>query len=114
MYYVAIITEKLDGIDTAMSTGPGLRWSLAGPYMTSVLGGGGDFRHFINHIGRASTAWLEDMDKHRFEYTTENIDRLSDNVEDWTKTVDLESVERERDEFLADLVKSKAGSRHLK
>jgi len=39
-------------IDTAMVSGPGLRWAFAGPVMCYHLGGGkGGVRHMIDHFG---------------------------------------------------------------
>lgn len=65
--------------------------------MNKALGGGGNFKHFLSHIGPAANRWLDDMNESRFEYTRENMDRLAENVEGWTGTINMKSVEKERD-----------------
>ncbi|BDD55278.1 hypothetical protein MAP00_000815 [Monascus purpureus] len=103
-----------EDLDTAMTSGPGLQWALIGLFMNNALGGGGDFKHFLNHIGPAASRWLDDINERRFDFTRENMDRLAENVEGWTGTVYMKSVEKERDQYLVDLVKSKGESKHLK
>ena len=42
-------------IDTAIAYGPGLRWSIMGPYLTFHLAGGaGGLKYFLDHIGGAN------------------------------------------------------------
>lgn len=82
--------------------------------MTNILGGGGDFKHFLHHIGTAASGWLDDMDTHRFEFTSDNFDSFAENVEDWAKTLDVDSLEKERDQYLVDLVKAKSEAKYLK
>src|SRR5450755_1608600 len=54
--------------DATVVTGLGLRWALTGPLMTNILGGGGGgptgFRHLLEHLGPAITAWTKDMNAH--------------------------------------------------
>ncbi|RAK98708.1 3-hydroxyacyl-CoA dehyrogenase [Aspergillus ibericus CBS 121593] len=97
-----------EDLDKTITSGLGLRWALTGPIMTNTLGGGGDFGHFISHLGPALRCWLDDMQEHRFDLgSRERVDALKDIVDGWVKNVDLKKVEANRDELLAELVARK-------
>ena len=76
--------------------------------MTNALGGGGDFRHLLEHIGIAAKSWTDDMRKHAFELTPDSLDTLDSSVNDWIKNVDIGLLERERDQVLLDLMETKS------
>lgn len=43
---------SVSDIDDAVRYGPGLRWAVAGPYLTYHMAGGpGGIRHFLDHLG---------------------------------------------------------------
>lgn len=43
---------SVEDIDLAVTAGPGLRWSVQGPFLTYHLGGGkGGIRHYLEHLG---------------------------------------------------------------
>jgi len=47
----------VEDVDTAIASGPGLRWALMGPHLTYHLGGGeGGYRHYLKHLGPAQEA----------------------------------------------------------
>ncbi|KAL4903310.1 hypothetical protein BDW74DRAFT_54229 [Aspergillus multicolor] len=93
-------------VDKTMTSGLGLRWALTGPLMTNTLGGGGDFGHFMDHLGPALKSWIYDMEAHRFDFEEkESVDKVKESVNGWVKGVNLEDVERRRDEGLVKLVK---------
>lgn len=49
-------------IDTAISTGPGLRWALTGPFLnTHLLGGSGGITHALAHLGPPLQSWWDDL-----------------------------------------------------
>ena len=76
--------------------------------MTNTLGGGGDFSHFMDHLGPALKSWIDDMDQHRFDMTSqEKVDALKETVNEWVSQVDLVKREVERDVLLAGLVRTK-------
>lgn len=81
-----------------MTAGPGLRWAINGPLITNALGGGGDFRHFMDHLGPAVKTWKDDMDKHPFD--AENKEPLVESVEKYVANSDLSAVQQRRDEFI--------------
>lgn len=87
-----------------MTSGLGLRWAITGPIMTNVLGGGGSFEHFMQHLGPAMNSWTEDMDENKFDMTSqESVSVLSTAVDEWVSGVDLEKVKTDRDTHLAKL-----------
>ncbi|KAL4811900.1 hypothetical protein BDW67DRAFT_189213 [Aspergillus spinulosporus] len=94
-----------EDVDKTMTSGLGLRWAVTGPIMTNTLGGGGDFGHFMDHLGSALNYWLGDMHKHRFDFESrEKTDVLKERVSGWVSNLDLSDLERRRDEVLAELV----------
>jgi 3-hydroxyacyl-CoA dehydrogenase len=82
--------------------------------MTNTLGGGGSLRHLLEHIGKAAEVWNEDMKKHAFELTPENINILDASVQKWTKETDMKSLEAERDDMLMTLIAAKDTSSYFK
>lgn len=76
--------------------------------MTNTLGGGGDFTHFMDHLGPALKSWVDDMEQNKFDLgSEEQVDGLKKNVNGWTSQVDLKKVEGDRDVLLTELVKRK-------
>ena len=51
----------MEDIDTAMTTGPGLRWAAMGPHLLYHLGGGpGGIAHYLEHLGPSQVKrWSE-------------------------------------------------------
>ncbi|RAL15899.1 uncharacterized protein BO97DRAFT_403116 [Aspergillus homomorphus CBS 101889] len=97
-----------EDLDKTVTSGLGLRWALTGPIMTNTLGGGGDFSHFMDHLGPALQSWLDDMDQHRFDMgSQEKVEALKRTVNDWVSQVDLKVVAGDRDALLANLVRDK-------
>ena len=52
---------SVEDIDTAMTTGPGLRWAVMGPHLLYHLGGGpGGIAHYLEHLGPSQVKrWAE-------------------------------------------------------
>ena len=78
--------------------------------MTNTLGGGGDFNHFMDHLGPALKTWLADMHEHKFDLDSQDVDVLKERVNEWISHVDLKEVEESRNELLVGLIKSKSKS----
>ncbi|CAK1362692.1 L-carnitine dehydrogenase [Cercospora beticola] len=105
-----------EDVDTAMSTGPGLRWALAGPYMTNVLGGGAGedpFGHFIKHLGPAIEGWKKDMDEKKFEWQETDVDGLIEKVKPFVDAKDREGARRDMGDGLIELLEMKKGKNNL-
>jgi carnitine 3-dehydrogenase len=53
---------SVEDIDVAISSGPGLRWALLGPFATQHLsGGGGGLEHVLAHLGPPMVEWWDDL-----------------------------------------------------
>jgi carnitine 3-dehydrogenase len=49
-------------LDLAVSSGPGLRWALLGPFATQHLSGGpGGLAHVLDHLGPPMVDWWSDL-----------------------------------------------------
>jgi carnitine 3-dehydrogenase len=49
-------------LDLAISSGPGLRWALLGPFATQHLSGGpGGLAHVLEHLGPPMVEWWDDL-----------------------------------------------------
>jgi 3-hydroxyacyl-CoA dehydrogenase len=60
----AVVTglASVEDVDTAISSGPGLRWATMGPHMTFHLGGGeGGIEHMLAQFRPAFEAWWATM-----------------------------------------------------
>lgn len=54
---------SVEDVDTAISSGPGLRWAAMGPHMTLHLGGGeGGMEHMLAQFTEAFQAWWATME----------------------------------------------------
>ena len=72
--------------------------------MTNTLGGGANFSHFMDHLGPALQGWLGDMEKHKFDFSPQQVDSVKDKVNDWVSQLDLKEIEANRDEALGKFV----------
>lgn len=53
---------SVEDLDTALSQGPGLRWSIFGQFVNFELGGGeGGIKHMIHHLGPHFLDWAHDL-----------------------------------------------------
>jgi carnitine 3-dehydrogenase len=92
-------------LDLAISSGPGLRWALLGPFATQHLSGGpGGLQHVLEHLGPPMVEWWDDLGSP--ELTPELVDTLVAGVRE-----ELDGREDEvlaaRDQGLRELLASK-------
>ncbi|MYU11159.1 3-hydroxyacyl-CoA dehydrogenase [Streptomyces sp. SID8361] len=93
-------------LDTAIASGPGLRWALLGPLATQHLSGGGQgLRHVLAHLGPAQVAWWADLGSP--ELTPVLIDELARGVDAELADRDEADLLARRDEALRELLASK-------
>jgi carnitine 3-dehydrogenase len=90
-------------IDDAISYGPGLRWALMGPMLTFHLAGGqGGMAHMLDHFG---PALLEPWTRLTAPELTPRLrDQVVAGVAESVGDVTVGQLERQRDEFLTDLL----------
>jgi carnitine 3-dehydrogenase len=92
-------------LDTAVASGPGLRWALLGPIATQHLSGGaGGLAHVLDHLGPPMVEWWRDLGAP--ELTPQLVSTLVDGV-----TEELGGREAEvlaaRDRALRELMENK-------
>ncbi len=103
-------------VDRAISSGPGLRWALLGPFATQHLSGGeGGIAHVLEHLGPPMVEWWETL--RSAEWTTELRAAVVAGVDDELDGIDQHEMLDARDRLLEQLVVAKAaehlpGARH--
>ena len=95
--------------DTTITQGLGLRWSLTGPFMTAILGGGGNpggFERLANHPGPGLWAWIKDTKAHSLmpEDPTKVFQPMIPIVQDRLGIVDTLALEKERYELPSEII----------
>ncbi|HEX7993285.1 MAG TPA: 3-hydroxyacyl-CoA dehydrogenase NAD-binding domain-containing protein [Streptosporangiaceae bacterium] len=90
-------------IDDSIAYGPGLRWALMGPMLTFHLAGGqGGIAHMLDHFG---PALLEPWTRLEAPPLTPRLrDMVVAGVDQSVGDATIGELERQRDEFLADLL----------
>jgi carnitine 3-dehydrogenase len=103
---------SVEDIDTAISNGPGLRWSILGPFATQHLSGGpGGLAHVLEHLGPPMDGYWQDLFPTRL--TKEVVSAVLEGSKQATRDWDMDAVVRERDEILVALLKMKASRANL-
>jgi carnitine 3-dehydrogenase len=93
-------------LDLAISSGPGLRWALLGPFATQHLSGGpGGLEHVLEHLGPPMVEWWADLGSP--ELTPELVATLVAGVREELAGRE-EAVLAMRDEALRELLATKA------
>lgn len=99
-------------IDTAISSGPGLRWALLGPLVNQHLSGGaGGLRHIFEHLGPPTQVWMDDLRDVRL--TEQLAEQVSSSVDEELAAIDLPHLVADRDRLLVELLRAKATARNL-
>ena len=90
-------------IDDSITYGPGLRWALMGPMLTFHLAGGqGGMAHMLDHFGPALLQpWTRLAAP---ELTPRLRDLIVAGVSESVGDASVQELERQRDDFLADLL----------
>ena len=97
---------SVEDVDTAIAQGPGLRWSVMGPFMNLHLSGGeGGIEHFLHHLGGPITDWWKDLGDPVLSPALKA--QVSEGVTDAVRGRSRRSAEAARDELLVELIKNK-------
>ncbi|MEO9279053.1 3-hydroxyacyl-CoA dehydrogenase NAD-binding domain-containing protein [Acinetobacter sp. WA-87] len=92
-----------EDVDIAITSGPGLRWALFGPYINMELANQKGFKEAIHHLGPPMTEWWNDMQAFQHsEETTELLEEQTKELLTHYKDVDLY---QKRDKGLVDILK---------
>ena len=99
-------------VDQAISSGPGLRWALLGPFATQHLSGGdAGLAHVLEHLGPPMVEWWETL--RTAEWTPELKAALVAGMDAELAGIDQHAMSDERDRLLEQLVVAKAAATHL-
>ncbi|MEP7089963.1 MAG: 3-hydroxyacyl-CoA dehydrogenase NAD-binding domain-containing protein [Nocardioidaceae bacterium] len=97
---------SVSDLDLAVSSGPGLRWALLGPFATQHLSGGPEgLAHVLEHLGPPMVEWWDDLGSPQL--TAELVDTLVDGVRRELGGREAE-VMAARDQALRELLDTKA------
>jgi len=92
-----------EDVDIAITSGPGLRWALFGPYINMELANQKGFKEAIHHLGPPMTEWWNDMQAFQHsEETTELLEAQTNELLTQYQDVDLY---QKRDKGLVDILK---------
>jgi carnitine 3-dehydrogenase len=111
-YLVKEGVVSVSDLDTAIASGPGLRWALLGPFMNLELSGGaGGIAHMLEHLGPPIDSWWKDLGDVTIDH--ELISQLAQGVQDELGERDIVAVQAERDDVLLSLLALKDKSSGL-
>lgn len=97
---------SVEDIDTAMTEGPGLRWSIFGPHMTFNLGGGqGGMGHFLDQFTGPMKTWWDDLGEVTLDDATRKV--LLEGLAQESQERTMSELAHERDETLLRILKAK-------
>lgn len=98
---------SVEDIDTAIASGPGLRWALLGPFLTLHLTGGtGGMARILEHLGPSVEAWWQAFETPRL--TPELCGRVTEQVEALAGRLGGAELAQRRDDLLVELLALKA------
>lgn len=99
-------------IDTAIAHGPGLRWSLLGPFLNlHASGGAGGVSHVLEHLGPAQREWARDLGS--YPETDDYIAPIAKGVDEELSGYEFAQTLEQRDELLINLILAKRAAEQL-
>ncbi|UHL65962.1 3-hydroxyacyl-CoA dehydrogenase NAD-binding domain-containing protein [Paralcaligenes sp. KSB-10] len=99
-------------LDTAISSGPGLRWALLGPFLNLHLSGGeGGIEHLLEHLGPPIEDWWADLGQ--VSLTAHTNKKIIDGVRQELALHDETLMRQQRDKLLVSLLQMKKDSDQL-
>jgi carnitine 3-dehydrogenase len=105
-HLVDLGVATVEDVDTAISQGPGLRWSVMGPFLNLHLSGGdGGIEHLLEHLGGPISNWWKDLGNPQLSPALKA--KVSAGVIDEMRGRSRRTAEAARDELLAELIKNK-------
>lgn len=99
-------------LDKAISAGPGLRWSVLGPFANQHLSGGRDgLAHVLEHLGPPMVEWWQTLEEP--DWTDSLKDTLVAGMNEELEGIDQSGMVDDRDRLLEQLLTAKAAAEHL-
>ena len=98
----------VEDVDTAIESGPGLRWALCGPFVNMALSGGsGGIRHVLEHLGPPMEDWWQTLGATKLSPEL-NEKIVAETDAEFAVIGDRASVGSRRDQRLIELLAIKA------
>lgn len=94
-----------EDVDVAITNGPGLRWSIFGPYVNMQLANMNGFKAAMHHLGEPMTEWWADMKA--FDLTEDGIAQLDEETQKFLTKLEGQDLRLLRDTALIDILKMK-------
>jgi carnitine 3-dehydrogenase len=111
-WLMSIGAATVADIDSAISSGPGLRWALLGPFATQHLSGGpGGLARVLEQLGPPMAHWWETFETPVFDQRL--IDQAVSGVNSELADLDTVQMETQRDQLLEQLLIAKAEADRL-
>lgn len=111
-YLVEQGVATVHDIDVAIAHGPGLRWSLLGPFMNLHLSGGqGGIEHMLEHLGGPIQDWWDDLGSPTM--TPDLKRKVATRLREVLASTDESRFLPERDRILLELIAAKKASGKL-
>lgn len=108
IHLVADGVASLKDIDTAIRSGPGLRWAVMGPHLLLNLGGGeGGLRAYCEQFRDSYHLWWEDLGRPRL--TQEVVDKLVEGLKEEINGRGYDDLRAERDTKLVAVLRTLKG-----
>jgi len=105
-HLVELGVASVEDVDTAIAEGPGLRWSVMGPFLNLHLSGGdGGIEHLLEHLGGPISTWWKDLGCP--ELSPALSAKVGRGVIDSMRGRSRRAAESARDELLVELIKNK-------
>lgn len=89
-------------IDVAVSSGPGLRWAIYGPYLNMQLANQNGFKAAMHHLGPPMTSWWQDM--HEYELTEPKVAELEQQMQMYVSSLGDVDLRAQRDQALVEIL----------
>lgn len=101
-YLVSEGVCDVQDIDIAVSSGPGLRWAIYGPYLNMQLANQNGFKAAMHHLGPPMTSWWQDM--HDYELTEDKVEMLDQQTQQYLKNLGDIDLQAQRDQALIEIL----------
>ncbi len=99
-------------LDKAISAGPGLRWSVLGPFANQHLSGGRDgLGHVLEHLGPPMVEWWQTLEEP--EWTESLKATLVAGMNEELEGIEQSGMVDDRDRLLEQLLTAKSTAEHL-
>lgn len=101
-YLVSEGVCSVEDIDIAVSSGPGLRWAIYGPYLNMQLANQQGFKAAMQHLGPPMTSWWQDMQP--YALTDDDVEKFTEQTAQYIERLGGVDLQAQRDEALIEIL----------